>query len=70
MARKAEVGSATIVQGAYGGALFAMLKAKRADVAMELEPAVSIAVKSVPSVSRFGGRVFLAIDSASRICCG
>lgn len=42
---KAEVGSASIVQGSYGGALFAMLKANRADVAMELEPAVSTAVR-------------------------
>jgi NitT/TauT family transport system substrate-binding protein len=41
---KDEVGSATIVQGSYGG-LFAMLKANRADVAMELEPAASTAVK-------------------------
>jgi NitT/TauT family transport system substrate-binding protein len=40
----AEVGSATIVQGSYGS-LLAMLKANRADVAMELEPAVSTAVR-------------------------
>ncbi len=41
---RAEVGNATIVQGSYGG-LLAMVKAGRADVAMELEPAVSSAVK-------------------------
>lgn len=43
--QKALVGSASIVQGSYGGALLAMVKAGRADVAMELEPAVSTAVK-------------------------
>lgn len=41
---RSSVGSARIVQGAYGG-LLAMLKAGNADVAMELEPAASIAVK-------------------------
>lgn len=41
---RAEVGNARIVQGSYGG-LLAMVKAGRADVAMELEPAVSSAVK-------------------------
>jgi NitT/TauT family transport system substrate-binding protein len=39
-----ETGGATIVQGSYGS-LLAMLKADRADVAMELEPAVSTAVR-------------------------
>jgi NitT/TauT family transport system substrate-binding protein len=37
------VGSAAIVQGSYGS-LLAMLRANRADVAMELEPQVSTAV--------------------------
>jgi NitT/TauT family transport system substrate-binding protein len=41
---KAEMGTASIVQGSYGG-LLAMLKAGKADVAMELEPAASTAVK-------------------------
>lgn len=38
------VGDARIVQGSYGG-LLAMLKAHQADVAMELEPVASTAVK-------------------------
>jgi NitT/TauT family transport system substrate-binding protein len=38
------VGNARIVQGAYGS-LLAMLKANQADVAMELEPVASTAVK-------------------------
>lgn len=40
----AGMGKARIVQGSYGG-LLAMLKAGHADVAMELEPVASIAVK-------------------------
>jgi NitT/TauT family transport system substrate-binding protein len=40
---RAEVGNARIVQGAYGS-LLAMLKAGKADVAMELEPVASTAV--------------------------
>jgi NitT/TauT family transport system substrate-binding protein len=40
----AGMGKARIVQGSYGG-LLAMLKAGNADVAMELEPVASIAVK-------------------------
>jgi NitT/TauT family transport system substrate-binding protein len=40
----AVVGNAKIVQGAYGS-LLAMLKADKADVAMELEPVASTAVK-------------------------
>jgi NitT/TauT family transport system substrate-binding protein len=40
-----QVGSARIVQGSYGN-LLSMVKAGRADVAMELEPAASTAVKS------------------------
>lgn len=41
---RAEVGDAKIVEGAYG-TLLAMLKAGQADVAMELEPVASLAVK-------------------------
>jgi NitT/TauT family transport system substrate-binding protein len=40
----AAVGNAKIVQGAYGS-LLAMLKADKADIAMELEPVASTAVK-------------------------
>jgi NitT/TauT family transport system substrate-binding protein len=40
---KAEMGKAEIVQGSYGS-LLAMLKAGKADVAMELEPVASTAV--------------------------
>jgi NitT/TauT family transport system substrate-binding protein len=40
---KSEMGKAEIVQGAYGS-LLAMLKAGKADVAMELEPVASTAV--------------------------
>jgi NitT/TauT family transport system substrate-binding protein len=41
---RGQVGSARIVQGSYGN-LLSMVKAGRADVAMELEPAASTAVK-------------------------
>jgi NitT/TauT family transport system substrate-binding protein len=41
---KDKVGNAKIVEGSYGS-LLAMLKAGRADVAMELEPVASMAVK-------------------------
>jgi NitT/TauT family transport system substrate-binding protein len=43
-AHRAEMGTASIIQGSYGS-LLAMLRADKADVAMELEPVASTAVK-------------------------
>ncbi len=47
--RQNQVQKATLVQGAFG-TLVALLKADRADIAMELEPTVSIAVADGASV--------------------
>ena len=42
--------------------------ASESSLSSSVLPAVSIAVSSVPSVNRFGARVFFAIDSTSRTC--
>ena len=44
--------------------------ASESSLSSSVFPAVSIAVNSVPSVNRFGARVFFWTASASRICCG